>query len=100
MRRKLLQPRDRRRQLAEIDPAVEAAGQRLAVAGAAESLQALARDDIDLIDAVERIGPVPIDLEGASAQPGERAGRRVGGIEDDPLVLGPAARPGHRKITL
>src|SRR5580704_3382055 len=100
IRRQRLQSRERRLGLGEIDAAIEAAGQRLAVLGAADALQALAQDQVDLIDAIDRIGPVGIDLEAAAAQAIQRAWRLGRIIEDDAFVLRHEPERGHRKIAL
>ena len=63
--------------LAEIDPAAAARGERIAVVGAAEAVDALAEGDAELVDAAELVGEVGLGRTRNAAQPVERLRRRL-----------------------
>src|SRR5439155_14686625 len=93
-------PRWRQLHFAEIDSAVEARGKVLSVLGGAEAADALAEDEVELIDAADLIGGIRFHAYAHAAHAVMRARRLVRKVEEKATVIAPEPQPADVEIAL
>src|SRR5262249_56436894 len=85
---------------AEIDPAVDARRKVLSVLGGAEPADALAEDELELIDAADRVGGIRVHSHAHAAHAVVRARRLVREVEENAAVIAPEPQPADVEIAL